>query len=100
MSRFIPATATLPPVMAAAGMKRDMLQGDVRFVDVLRQMGCDVEYQTDTIRVSFDQLGRALTGVDVDMNAISDTVMTLAVVACFSDSPTTIRNVAHIRHKE
>jgi len=34
------------------------------------------------------------------MNAISDTVMTLAAVACFAEGPTTIRNVAHIRHKE
>ena len=31
---------------------------------------------------------------------ISDTVMTLAAVACFAEGPTTIRNVAHIRHKE
>jgi 3-phosphoshikimate 1-carboxyvinyltransferase len=36
----------------------------------------------------------------VDMNDISDTVMTLGAVACFADGPTTIRNVAHIRHKE
>ena len=41
-----------------------------------------------------------LHGIDIDMNAISDTVMTLAAVACFADGPTTIRNVAHIRHKE
>ena len=34
------------------------------------------------------------------MNAISDTVMSLAAVACFAEGPTTIRNVAHIRHKE
>ena len=34
------------------------------------------------------------------MNAISDTVMTLAVVALFADGVTRIRNVAHIRHKE
>ena len=34
------------------------------------------------------------------MNAISDTVQTLAVVALFADGPTTIRDVAHIRHKE
>ena len=38
--------------------------------------------------------------VDVDMNAISDTVMTLAVVALFADGVTRIRNVGHIRHKE
>ncbi len=34
------------------------------------------------------------------MNAISDTVQTLAVVALFAEGPTTIRGVAHIRHKE
>jgi 3-phosphoshikimate 1-carboxyvinyltransferase len=41
-----------------------------------------------------------LRGIDADMNDISDTVMTLAAVACFAEGPTTIRNVGHIRHKE
>jgi 3-phosphoshikimate 1-carboxyvinyltransferase len=44
--------------------------------------------------------GRASRGIDIDMNAISDTVPTLAVVSLFADGPTTIRNVAHIRDKE
>jgi len=44
--------------------------------------------------------GGRLRGVDVDMNAISDTVMTLAVVSLFAEGITRIRNVAHIRHKE
>ena len=34
------------------------------------------------------------------MNAISDTVMTQAVVALFASGVSRIRNVAHIRHKE
>src|SRR5439155_3096007 len=72
------------------------LQGDVRFVDVLEQMRCRVERGCHTITVH----GGPLHGIDVDMNDISDTVMTLAVVACFAVGPTTIRNVAHIRHKE
>ena len=41
-----------------------------------------------------------MRGIDVDMNAISDTVQTLGAVALFADGPTTIRNVGHIRHKE
>ncbi len=44
--------------------------------------------------------GRPLRGATFDMNAISDTVQTLAVVALFADGPTTITGVAHIRHKE
>jgi 3-phosphoshikimate 1-carboxyvinyltransferase len=72
------------------------LQGDVHFVDMLEQMGCSVERRPGRITVR----GRPLRGVDVDMNAISDCVMTLAAVACFAEGPTTIRNVAHVRHKE
>jgi 3-phosphoshikimate 1-carboxyvinyltransferase len=72
------------------------LQGDVRFVEVLEQMGCQVIHGHNSTTVR----GGPLHGVDVDMNDISDAVMTLAAVACFAEGPTTIRNVAHIRHKE
>jgi len=72
------------------------LQGDVRFIEVLEDMGCEVVRGESGMTVS----GRPLHGIDVDMNDISDTVMTLAAVACFAEGPTTIRNVAHIRHKE
>ncbi len=34
------------------------------------------------------------------MNAISDTVQTLAAVALFADGPTTITGIGHNRHKE
>src|SRR5205085_11562686 len=60
------------------------------------QMGWRVEECDAGITVH----GGKLRGVDVDMNDISDTVMTLGAVACFAEGPTTIRNVAHIRHKE
>jgi 3-phosphoshikimate 1-carboxyvinyltransferase len=77
-------------------LDRTSLQGDVRFVEVLQQLGCRVETTPGAITVS----GGSLRGIDVDMNDISDTVMTLAAVALFAEGPTTIRNVAHIRHKE
>ena len=59
-------------------------------------MGCQVDYQADQITVH----GRPLHGIEVDMNAISDTVQTLAAVASVTSGPTTIAGVAHIRHKE
>ncbi len=74
------------------------LQGDIRFAHVLEQMGCTLERQGCDMLLRRDS--GTLSGVDVDMNDISDTVMTLAAVACFAEGPTTIRNVAHIRHKE
>jgi 3-phosphoshikimate 1-carboxyvinyltransferase len=62
-------------------------------------MGCEVVWN-ETGSGSTTVRGRAARGIDIDMNAISDTVPTLAVVALFADGPTTIRNVAHIRDKE
>jgi 3-phosphoshikimate 1-carboxyvinyltransferase len=82
--------------ITVSGLTRKSLQGDVRFVDLLEQMGCRVEECELGITVR----GGELRGIDADMNDISDTVMTLASVACFAAGPTTIRNVAHIRHKE
>ena len=62
-------------------------------------MGCRVHYDADSTTVT-GPTTNALQGVSVDMNAISDTVMTLGVVALFAEGPTRITNVAHIRHKE
>lgn len=69
------------------------IQGDARFIHSLLAMGCK---RIDDVTVQ----GGPLHGIDIDMNAISDTVMTLAVVALFAKGSTKITNVAHIRHKE
>jgi 3-phosphoshikimate 1-carboxyvinyltransferase len=95
-SYFWAAAAILGGRVTVADLTDKSIQGDVAFVDVLQQMGCRVEKCDAGITVH----GESLRGVDVDMNAISDTVMTLGAVACFADGPTQIRNVAHIRHKE
>jgi 3-phosphoshikimate 1-carboxyvinyltransferase len=42
----------------------------------------------------------SLKGVDIDLNAISDTAQTLAAIAPFASGPTTIRGVEHARLKE
>jgi 3-phosphoshikimate 1-carboxyvinyltransferase len=95
-SYFFAAAAITGGRITVQGLSRASLQGDVAFVDVLARMGCRVTESTDSITV----VGGPLIGVDVDMNAISDTVQTLAAVALFAAGPTTIRNVGHIRHKE
>jgi 3-phosphoshikimate 1-carboxyvinyltransferase len=95
-SYFWAAAAITGGEVTVEGLTKDSLQGDVKFTHCLEQMGCRVTFQSDVVTVS----GRAERGIDVDMNAISDTVQTLAVVALFAEGPTTIRNVAHIRHKE
>jgi 3-phosphoshikimate 1-carboxyvinyltransferase len=95
-SYFFGTAAITRGQVTVAGLGSSSLQGDIRFVDVLREMGCQVADDPQGYTV----VGGPLRGIDVDMNSISDCVMTLAAVACFAKGPTTIRNVAHIRYKE
>lgn len=95
-SYFFAAAAVTGGEVTVQGLSNYALQGDVGFVDALGQMGCNVRYDDDSITVR----GGELTGIDIDMNAISDTAQTMAVVAAFANGPTRIRNVAHNRHKE
>lgn len=79
------------------GLGRASLQGDVRFAELLGRMGAEVEMGADWIEVR----GRGqLAGIDADMNEISDTAMTLAVLGAFASEPVRIRNVAHLRLQE
>lgn len=96
-SYFMAAAAVTGGRVRIPGIGTASLQGDVAFADVLEQAGCHVERGPDWVEVRGPE---RLRGLDIDMNAISDTAMTLAVVALFADGPTRIRNVAHVRQKE
>ncbi|MDO4551599.1 MAG: 3-phosphoshikimate 1-carboxyvinyltransferase [Planctomycetia bacterium] len=98
-SYFFAAAAVLGGEVTVMNLSKNSLQGDVAFCECLEKMGCEVHYMQNSIRVSRDP-DSPLHGVDVDMHHISDTAQTLAVVALFADSPTTIRNVANMRLKE
>jgi 3-phosphoshikimate 1-carboxyvinyltransferase len=95
-SYFFAAAAITGGTVTVEGLGTESLQGDLAFVDVLEHMGCTVVRSRDATTVT----GGPLRGVDVDMNAISDTAMTQAVVALFASGMSRIRNVGHIRHKE
>ena len=95
-SYFFAVAAATGGSVTVHGLSRDSLQGDVGFVDALVQMGCRADWRRDQITLH----GGPLRGIEIDMNAISDTAQTLAAIAPLAQGPTTIRNVAHMRHKE
>ncbi|MCS7310605.1 MAG: 3-phosphoshikimate 1-carboxyvinyltransferase [Armatimonadetes bacterium] len=96
-SYFFAAAAITGGRVGVRGLSRLSLQGDVRFVEILEQMGCRVRWLPEGIEVSGTDV---LHGVDVNMSDISDTFITLAVVAPFANSPTRIRGVEHARYQE
>lgn len=79
------------------GLTPASLQGDARFARVLEDMGCEVVVNGRGTTVTREG---ALRGLDIDMVDLSDLVPTLAVVAPFAHTPTTIRGVGFIRRKE
>ncbi len=97
-SYFFAAAAVTGGRLTVSNLRRrGSLQGDTRFVDALALMGCGILDGPAGLTVE----GPArLRGIEVDMNAISDTFMTLACVAPFADGPTTITNIGHVRGKE
>ena len=96
-SYFFAAAALVGGSVRVRGLTRRSVQGDVRFVDILEQMGAEVRVHDDAIEV----IGTGtLRGVDVDMHDMPDMVLTLAALAPFGSSPTNITNVEVIRGHE
>lgn len=75
----------------------DSLQGESKFYQVLELMGMQFEKGEDEITVISD--GK-LKGIEVDMGEMPDVVQTLAVMACFAQGKTLIKNIAHLAYKE
>ena len=96
-SYFFAAAALTGGCVTIQHLRLDSIQGDVRFVQILEQMGCQVTVSDAGITVTGP---RQLKGIDVDMKAISDTSLTLAAIAPFADSKVTIRNIEHTRWQE
>ena len=91
------AAAIAGGTVSIAGLKRDSMQGDIRILDILEEMGCRVVASGENCTLT--RTG-TLSGVDIDMADVSDLVPTIAVVALFASTPTRIRNVGFIRGKE
>ena len=96
-SYFMAAAAVTGGRVRIPGLGARSSQGDMRFADVLGEMGCEVEVGEDRVEVRGPE---RLRGVEVDMNAFSDTMMTLAAIAPFASTPTVIKNVEHTRYQE
>jgi 3-phosphoshikimate 1-carboxyvinyltransferase len=95
-SYFYAAAAITGGTVTTPRLGKSSLQGDLKFVHALELMGARVTQTNNSTTIT----GKELHGVNIDMNDISDTVMTLGIVACFAKGTTKITNIGHIRHKE
>ncbi len=80
------------------GVQEESLQGDIQFLNVLEQMGCQKEETPEGIRLTMKE--PEMHSVDISMKDFSDQTMTLAAIAPFADHVTRIHNIGHIRFQE
>ncbi|TWG06024.1 3-phosphoshikimate 1-carboxyvinyltransferase [Streptomyces brevispora] len=96
-SYFFAAAALAGREVTVPGLGKDALQGDLRFVDVLRRMGAEVHTTAESTTVR--STGK-LRGLTVNMRDISDTMPTLAAIAPHASGPVRIEDVGNTRVKE
>lgn len=85
-------------------MRRDSLQGDMRFLDILGRMGCELEWieangGQEQLKLTAPPGGK-LRGYEASFSDFSDQALTAAAIAPFADAPVTITGIAHIRGQE
>lgn len=74
------------------------MQGDMKFLKLLEQMGCSLTEESDGIRLNGPSEG--LHGIEIDMNDFSDQALTLAAIAPYASSEVKITHIGHIRGQE
>ena len=103
------ATAATYPAAAAAILRGSVTidnvsakherggQGDVRFFDLIEDMGCMVKRGSGTTTV---RRTGALYGIVVNVSDCSDVFPTLAVIATQAETPTELSGLGHTRRQE
>lgn len=98
---FYALAGVLGAKVAVKGVTSDMLQGDVEFLELLSQMGCEITQDSDGfITVIGAENGKLKGGFTANMSAFSDQALTLSAIAPFADAPITITGIGHIRFQE
>ncbi|MEO8600747.1 MAG: 3-phosphoshikimate 1-carboxyvinyltransferase, partial [bacterium] len=96
-SYFLAAGAIAGGPVRVEGVGSASIQGDVRFVEALQQMGATITMGENWIEA---QSNGVLKAIDADFNHIPDAAMTIAVAALYADGPSILRNIGSWRVKE
>ena len=95
-SYFFAMAAITKGKITLAPFSPKSLQGDLGFLQILKNMGCQVEWGMNEVTL----IGKEMHAVEVDMKDLSDVSLTLAITALFAKGKTYIKGIQNIRFKE
>jgi 3-phosphoshikimate 1-carboxyvinyltransferase len=96
-SYFLAAGAIAQGPVRVEGVGKNSIQGDVRFIEALEQMGATITMGENWIEATSTGV---LKAIDADFNHIPDAAMTIAVAALYADGSSILRNIGSWRVKE
>ena len=91
------AAAAIKGEMKIYGYGIDSIQGEAQFANILSAMGAEVLWTDKFVKVKSTG---TLNALDIDMNSMTDTGITLAVLSLFAKGTMKIRNIANWQVKE
>lgn len=96
-SYLIAAAALIQGELQILGLNKNDVQGDKRLINILQDMGAEIEINQNNIKIKG---GKPLRGMRIDANDIPDVLPTLAVIATKATGKTELCNVIQARIKE
>lgn len=98
-SYFLAASAIKGGTIRVLGINQYSKQGDIYFANILKKMGAIISWGKNYIECT---RGNELNSIDMDVNNITDSAMTLAITALFvtNNNSTILRNIYNWRVKE
>jgi 3-phosphoshikimate 1-carboxyvinyltransferase len=94
---FLAAAMVAGGSVSVTGWPPHSTQPGALLTDILTQMGARASRRGGALTVA---AGDRILGVDLDLSAASELTPTLAGLAAFADSPTTLYGIGHIRGHE
>ncbi len=95
---YFAAIGALMGEVTIANLRLETTQPDIAFLGVLKRMGREVAAGPEGVTVRGPE--KLKGGFEIDMQAFSDSCLTLAAIAPFADGQIDISGVEHIRHHE
>jgi 3-phosphoshikimate 1-carboxyvinyltransferase len=89
--------AAIAGIIEVFGINDKSIQGDVHFLEILKDMGAKVTFKDHSVVV---EKATILKGLEVDCKMIPDAAMTLATMAIFCEGTTKLNNIASWKVKE
>lgn len=93
---FIAAAAIKGGPLKINGVKKNSIQGDLRFINILQKIGVSIIWTENAIVCS----KKKLLGIEIDCNDIPDAAMTIAMIGLFTQTSMHIKNIYNWRVKE